>query len=139
MSICLHPDSGAKITIPRRTTIKPAYCGLFIVGQLHGLQQYQLGAKPNITPCTGSVLQPRLGVIPNMATSAEIREVFRVFCEEIHRAEDKLEAAVVAKVNELESRIKMLENDVYRLSGKPAASSARPDEEDKPLRLYMYE
>ena len=69
-----------------------------------------------------------------MATSAEIREGFRVFCEEIHRAEDKLEASVVAKVKKLESRIKMLENEVYEISGKPSVSSARPDEEDKPLR-----
>ena len=82
MSICLH--SGAKITIPRRTTIsyRPIVaCSLY---QLHGLQQYQLGAKSNIKD-TGILATPRC--YKSMATSAEIREVFRVFCEEIHRAE----------------------------------------------------
>ena len=62
-----------------------------------------------------------------MATSADMREFFRVFREEINRAENKLETSVVTKVKELESKIEMLEKKVHKLSGKPA----RPEEEKR--------
>ena len=71
-----------------------------------------------------------------MATSASLHESFCVYRKEINQAGIKLEAAVVSKFEELESRIDTLEREVRRLSvSKPrppmqpsAPRSARREE-----------